>query len=258
MVQAIAVDEGHRVQAGDTLLALDAELAELARDRAQAQLKQQQIALDDARRRLAEAQKVGASQAIARTQIASLEAEVAGSQAGLTAQQVAVREQEARVRRHRVLAPYDGLISQRDAELGEWVNPGDPLLELIAMDELRFDFRVNQSYSGALEIGTPVRISVDALGGQEISGRVTAVVPVNDPAVRTFLVRAVSEEKSSAPAVAPGMSVSGSFQLDTRQSGVCGPPGRHSALPRRPDHGVGGGSAKPYGIGKSGRNRAGV
>ena len=39
---------------------------------------------------------------------------------------------EAIVARHELKAPFAGVISVRHAELGEWVNPGDGLLELVA------------------------------------------------------------------------------------------------------------------------------
>ena len=81
LVAELMVDEGHRVDTGDALLKLDAELAQLALERAMAETRQREIALDDARRRFVEAEKVGAQRGIARTQIESLRAEVTGDEA---------------------------------------------------------------------------------------------------------------------------------------------------------------------------------
>ena len=52
------------------------------------------------------------------------------------ASQAAAREQQAIVERHTLKAPFAGVISERHTELGEWVNPGDGLLELVATDKL--------------------------------------------------------------------------------------------------------------------------
>lgn len=222
LVADIVVDEGDRVKAGDALLSLDAELAELALDRSIAELRQSESALADAKRRLADAEEVGAKRAIARTDIESLRAEVLGDEAALAATRAALREQEAIVARHTLKAPFAGVISMRHTELGEWVNPGDGLLELVATENLRFDFRVSQDYFGALTPDTPVEIALDAISDRALRGRIDAIVPVKNPGARTFLVRVLADdvEASETMAITPGMSVRGKLKLNTGRRGV--------------------------------------
>ena len=222
LVADIAVDEGRRVDAGDALLSLDAELAELALERSAAEVRQRETALADARRRLDEAVTVGPERGVARTQIASLRAEVAREDASLAASRIAVREQAAIVERHRLKAPFAGVISERHTELGEWVNPGDELLELVATDNLRFDFRVSQDFFADIAGDTAVQITLDSLPGQRLSGRVDAIVPVKNPGARTFLVRVLADagESIGALAISPGMSASAEFSLDTGRTGI--------------------------------------
>ncbi|MDJ0700753.1 MAG: efflux RND transporter periplasmic adaptor subunit [Woeseiaceae bacterium] len=222
LVAEIVVDEGHRVKAGDALLTLDAELAELARDRTAAEVRRSETALADARRRLVDAEKVGAERAIARTEIESLRAEVQSDEAALAASRAALREQEAIVARHTLKAPFAGVISVRHAELGEWVNRGDGLLELVATDNLRFDFRVAQEYFSALKPDTPVDIALDAAANRSLRGRIDTIVPVKDPGARTFLVRVLTDgaDAREAALITPGMSVRGRMNLDTGRQGV--------------------------------------
>ena len=92
--------KGDRVETGAVLLRLDSELARVALERARADVRQGEIAVSDAQRRLAEAEEVGTERGIARTQIESLRAEVAGDEAALMASRAAAREQEAIVERH--------------------------------------------------------------------------------------------------------------------------------------------------------------
>ncbi len=222
LVAEILVDEGHRVEAGETLLSLDAELAELALDRAVAEVRQSETALADAKRRFTDAEAVGAQRAIARTDIESLRAEVQSDEAALAASRAALREQEAIVARHTLNAPFTGVISVRHTEMGEWVNPGDGLLELVATDNLRFDFRVAQEYFSALTPDTPVEIALDAVPDRALRGRIDAIVPVKNPGARTFLLRVLADdvEVSDTLAITPGMSVRGKLRLDTGHSGV--------------------------------------
>ena len=222
LVADLTIDEGHRVETGDALLKLDAELAQLALERALAEVRQRETALADARRRFTEAEKVGTQRAIARTEVESLRAEVTSDEAALAAARAAAREQRAIVERHTLKAPFAGVISERLAELGEWVNPGDGLLELVATDNLRFDFRVGQENFAAVSPGIPVEITLDAVPDSSLSGRVGTIVPVKNPSARTFLVRVLADPvEADAPLrITPGMSVRGKLKIDTGRSGV--------------------------------------
>ncbi len=222
LVAELTIDEGYRVATGDTLLQLDAELAQLALERAHAELRQGETAVADARRRFTEAEEVGAQRGIARTQIESLRAEVSSDEAALVAAQVAAREQQAIVARHTLKAPFAGVISARHSELGEWVNPGDGLLELVATDNLRFDFRVGQENFVAISPETPVEITLDALPERSVPGHIDTIVPIKDPSARTFLVRVLANEAEAVKPlrITPGMSARGIFNIDAGRSGV--------------------------------------
>ncbi len=231
LIKTMNVDAGDRVDEGQVIVVLDRELEELALQRARAEASQARTTLDDARRRLDEAEKIGPTRAIAESAIKSLRAEVARAEASVQAADAAVSQQQAIVRRHSVRAPFAGVISQRIAEVGEWVNPGNGLVELVATDHLRFDFRVPQSHYAMLEKETPVDIRVDAVAGAVIPGRVQAIVPVKDPGARTFLLRVVAQGADTAT-VTPGMSAQGTLRIDAHRSGVVVP---RDALLRYPD-----------------------
>jgi RND family efflux transporter MFP subunit len=219
LIETVHVDAGDRVDADQVIVILDRELEELALQRANAEAAQAQTALDDARRRLSEAERVGPTRAIAESEIKSLRAEVARGEASLQAATAAARQQQAIVRRHSVRAPFAGVVSQRIAQVGEWVNPGDGLVELVATDKLRFDFRVPQKRYAQLNPDTPVEIVVDAIPDQAFAGRIQAIVPVKDPGARTFLLRVVAAT-DDAPQVTPGMSAQAALRIDTGHSGV--------------------------------------
>ena len=219
LVDRVVVDEGVRVAAGDALMELDPELIALSLERVRAERQQAETGLADARRRLRDAETVGTGRGIARTEIESLRAEVESDTAALAAAVAAVREQEALLERHVVRAPFAGVISERITEAGEWVNPGDGLLELVATEGLQFDFRVAQEYFTALTPGERIEISLDALPGAVLEGRIAAIVPVSSPGARTFLVRAlVSGDAESG--VTPGMSASGTLSIGTGRIAV--------------------------------------
>ncbi|MFK8032191.1 MAG: efflux RND transporter periplasmic adaptor subunit [Gammaproteobacteria bacterium] len=220
-VVGILVDEGRLVAKDETVLNLDAELAELALERSRLEVRQRQTVLADARRRFDEASSVGPGRGIARSQIDSLRAEVVNVEASLAVLKVDVRAQAALVKRHKITAPFSGVIRQRFSELGEWVSPGDGLFELVAMDGLRFDFSVSQNVFGRIKTGALLDIRLESLPGQTLQGRVEAIVPIRDAGSRTFTVRAVLVENDSlrARVISPGMSTSANISLDTGKAG---------------------------------------
>ena len=222
LVEETLVDEGDRVDAGSVVVRLDSELGRLSLERAMAEETQARIALDDARRRLAEAERVGPQRGIAESEIKSLRAEVTRNEAALQAAAAAARQQQAVLRRHEVRAPFKGVINQRLAQVGEWVNPGDGLVELVASEGLRFDFRVPQSYYGKLTEHARIDLTLDAVPDEVVPGRVQSIVPVKDPGARTFLLRVVSDELHRLP-VTPGMSARAAIRIDTGREAVVVP-----------------------------------
>ena len=222
LVEETLVDAGDHVEKGSILVTLDSELARLALERAIAEETQARIALDDAKRRLTEAEDVGPKRGIAETEIKSLRAEVTRNQAALEAGAAAARQQGSVVRRHEVRAPFTGVVSRRLAQVGEWVNPGDGLVELVATEGLRFDFRVPQIYYARLDTETRVDLTLDAVPDEVVPGRVRAIVPVKDPGARTFLLRVVTDVQHRLP-VTPGMSARAAIRVDTGREAVVVP-----------------------------------
>jgi membrane fusion protein (multidrug efflux system) len=222
LVEETLVDAGDQVEKGQALVTLDSELARLTLERSVAEETQARIRLDDSWRRLAEAERVGPQRGIAETEIKSLRAEVTRNEAALQAATAAARQQRAVVSRHEVRAPFTGVVSRRLAQVGEWVNPGDGLVELVATEGLRFDFRVPQTYFARLDENTRVDLTLDAVPGEVVRGRVQSIVPVKDPGARTFLLRVVTSEQHSLP-VTPGMSARAAVRIDTGREAVVVP-----------------------------------
>lgn len=219
LVDTLKLDAGDRVGEGDVIVGLDAELARLTLAREEARLAQAKTALADALRRLEEAERVGVSQAIPASQIKTIAAEAEQNEAAVVEAEAAVAQQRSVVARHRIRAPFDGVISERLTEIGEWANPGDPLVELVATEDLRFDFRVPQDLYRSIRPDSRVVLQTDALPGVSVEGQVEAIVPVKDPGARTFLLRVTAADDVSAP-VTPGMSTRGQLYIDTERTGV--------------------------------------
>jgi RND family efflux transporter MFP subunit len=230
LVVAIAVEEGDRVRKGDLLVTLDSELQAIAVERARAALAQAEAELADAGRRYAEVQRLAERQGISESQVRSLEAEVAIDGAMRDRLAAEVREQQVLLARHRVSAPFAGVVSRKLGEIGAWVQPGDSVLELSATDALRIDLQVPQQYYAQVAAtGLRVAVTLDTAPDATWRAQRTLLVPVGDPDARTFLLRVYLAD--DAPLVA-GMSAHAHLTFDAGIQGVLVP---RDALLRHPD-----------------------
>jgi RND family efflux transporter MFP subunit len=88
-----------------------------------------------------------------------------------------------------VLAPFAGVITQRNVDVGALVNEGNTLLYRISQTgKLRIYVNVPQSDAGAVKIGQPAKITITDLAGHVFAGTVTRTADALDSASRTLLV----------------------------------------------------------------------
>lgn len=229
-VAQVLIDAGDHVAAGAPLLRLDTALARLALQAAEAAVDQAREELADARRRLDDVRRLASGRSIAETQVRALETEVRGDAATLRLREAERDSAAERLRRHDLSAPFEGVISRKLTEAGEWVAPGDAVLELLADQGLRVEFRVPQAYFPSLAPGTAVDVEFDALPGRRLAARIGEIVPVSDPSARTFLIRVYPDDPSLP--LTPGMSARGTLGIRSGEHGVMV---ARDALLRHPD-----------------------
>ena len=217
-VEAVNVEVGDRVEAGVALIELDREIEQLTLEGLQASTRQASAELADAKRRYQDAKRLRKQKNISENALRLLEAEVEVDDAMLRQKQAEEQRQQARVERHTLRAPFRGVISERQTESGEWIEPGRPVLTLVAADDLRIEFRVPQEFYTGINPQSEIRVTLDALMEREFDGRIGAVVPVSDANSRTFLIH-VRVDVGDAR-LTPGMSVHGKLNLSTGRQGV--------------------------------------
>ncbi|UHD17847.1 efflux RND transporter periplasmic adaptor subunit [Thiocapsa bogorovii] len=216
LVNKVAVETGGKVTQGDLLIGLDDEQATFELAGARAETEEARARLEEARRRLDEARSLGRGN-IAATEVSTRETDVAAAQAALARLQAAEAHREVVLRRHRVEAPFDGVVSERSSELGEWVTPGDALLMLVDTDHLRLDFQVPQE--AYRRIGEDSELLIGGAGpeGDSMAAEIDALVPVGESQSRTFLLRAIAPEGFAA---LPGMAVEAVLRISTGKQGL--------------------------------------
>ncbi|HER35405.1 MAG TPA: efflux RND transporter periplasmic adaptor subunit, partial [Halothiobacillaceae bacterium] len=217
LVDEVMVETGDRVTAGTPLFALNSDLERLAVAGLEAERRQAVASRREAVRRLDEARSVGAGRNIPETEVQARASAVDEAEARLAAVSADLERGQARLERHRLVAPFDGVVTERLAERGEWVVPGVALVHLVDRDALRLDFPVPQRYYPLVGDQATLHYRLDGTRMDWQEGRIATVVPVTDPTSRMFLVR--GESTDSNP-VLPGMAIEGRLRLPTGREGL--------------------------------------
>lgn len=176
IVEAIHFDSGSEVKAGDIIMTLDS-------DADRAELKTLQAA-----ERLAEVERNRIKELLQRKSVSQSEYDQRQSQ--LEQAEARVAAQQARIEQMVLRAPYDGRLGIRQVNVGAYVNAGDPLIGLQALDPVFVDFTLPEQRYGQVDVGMTVIATMDALGEERFEGKITAIEPAIDVQTRNFSLQA--------------------------------------------------------------------
>jgi RND family efflux transporter MFP subunit len=187
-VRETLAQEGVRVQRGQVIVRLDT--ADL-----QARLATQQAAQEEARAKLALAQKNHAtnqmllkqkfiSQNAFDTAQNSVELAQANAKSADSQLDIARRALDDAV----VRAPIDGIISKRFVQPGEKAAPDMPLFSMVDLAQLILEAQVPASEIPRVQVGQEAVFNVDGYQGRNFNGRVTRINPMTEAGTRAMTV----------------------------------------------------------------------
>jgi len=79
----------------------------------------------------------------------------------------------------RVVAPFDGVVGNKAAEVGNLVQPGTRLMALVPLNAAYVDANFKETQLADIRPGEKADVAIDALGGQVIEGTVTSIAPAS-------------------------------------------------------------------------------
>jgi len=185
-VSEVKVEPGSLVRLGDPLVLLDDEIAASDYRRASAKLGELQ-------RLLGEAEVLGKSKVISRTQVESVRAETRQADA----EEDATR---ARLEDHTISAPFGGSVAERLVQVGEAVNLNQPVVRLVDTSRLRVVFYVNERDVASFPAGAKVHLRLPASPNQVYEVPVVHVARASDEATRLFRVEGGTGQRGSRSA----------------------------------------------------------
>jgi RND family efflux transporter MFP subunit len=138
------------------------------------------------------------------------------SEAQLSEAQARLALMQDQLSRTRISAPFDGVVSERQANAGDVVAPGSPLVTVVDPTSLRLEAAVPAENAGKLQVGTPVDFRVSGHGEHAFSGKIERVNPVVDPA--TGQVRIYVAIPNTEQALLAGLFAQGRVASESREA----------------------------------------
>lgn len=226
------VDIGDRVKAGQLLAEIEAPEVDQQVNQARAAVDQAKAALEQSRASLQQGQaqeqlsKVTAERwknlqskgvvskqendtyqsqwAAAQANVSALEKAVTSGQSNVAAAQANLSRLTELQGYKNVVAPFAGVVTVRNVDVGALVNEGNTLLFRMAQnDRLRIYVNVPQSEAGSVRAGQAAKLTIPDLAGKQFAGTVTRTANALDPATRTLLTEV--QVPNASGALLPGM-----------------------------------------------------
>lgn len=133
--------------------------------------------------------------------------QIAQARAQVAVQEATVNRLKDQLAKHTIISRFDGYVTAEHTEVGQWVKQGDPVADVVALDEVEIVAYVVEQHVPYVRIGEQVKVEIPALRGRTFTGTVSEVVPQADVQARTFpvKVRVANEFAEDVPLLKAGM-----------------------------------------------------
>ena len=217
LVAKADAEMGYSAKAGDMLVGLDDALARMELREEELNLEAAEADLINSKRRLDEAVNLGDAN-FPRSERENRETTYRMAQIAVSRLETSVATQREIVERHRIIAPFDGMVAEKMAEVGEWVQTGNPVLRFVDTESLRLDVQVPQEELALVMGSDTVTVEIAGSGAKAFEAHIEARSPQVDSQTRTFQVRIQLD--NSSPNVKPGMSAVAIFKPNSEDASV--------------------------------------
>lgn len=188
-ISARKVDVGTVVKRGQMLMQLDPQDLRLGQAQAQANLRAAQTNYELARADLKRYQDLRSQNFVSQAVLDQKVAAARSAQASVEAARAAAREQANQTGYADLVSDTDGVVTGIDAEVGQVVQAGTPVVRVARTDEKEVVIGVPEDQVDALRKVGAVKVRLWADPDRSIRGRIREVAPVADAATRTYTVK---------------------------------------------------------------------
>ncbi|MEF2070831.1 efflux RND transporter periplasmic adaptor subunit [Consotaella aegiceratis] len=197
-IVSLDVDVGDQVEAGQQIAAVDADTLQADVRSARAQLASAQAQADTARASAARAQALFEEKTVSSADLESAEQNETAAEAGLKQAQADLDKAQNALTYAVLTAPVDGVITERDADMGEVVSAGETVMTLARTDVREAMVDIPNEALGTIVAGSRFRVRLQVDPSIEAQGGVREIAPEADALTRTNRVRILLDQPPAA------------------------------------------------------------
>lgn len=212
------VEVGSRVAAGEVLMRLDPQDLKLGEQSLRAQLDAALADLERARSDLDRYRDLLGKRLVSQSEFDQRKNAFDTAQARVEQTQAQLEERTRQAGYSELIADHAGLITEMQAEVGQVVTAGQPVLSLALPEEKEIAIDVPENRLGDFRVEQPVDITLWAVPGTRYRGQVREIAPVADPITRTFAVKVTVQDPD--PAMQLGMTASVILRQTVAEAGI--------------------------------------
>jgi RND family efflux transporter MFP subunit len=202
VVTQVLRDNGEAVRRGDLLMRLDDVAIRESLQSAQAGERAAQQAFDQAQRQVERLKTLQAQGMSSVQALDDAEGRRNAAQSELVAARARVVSAQQQLRRTEVRAPFDGVVSERKASVGDTAQVGKELAKVIDPRSMRFEGQIAADRLDEVKIGQAVGFRINGFGDEEFAGAVRRLDATANPTTRQVEVIVAFADPGKAPKVA--------------------------------------------------------
>jgi RND family efflux transporter MFP subunit len=195
LVESFPIKEGDFVKKGDVLAIFETKPLEIRLREARAAKREAQARYELAQKNFKRFQELKNKGIASVQQFQDAESEQKAWSAEISQLQAQIDRYEYDLNKAKIVAPFSGYVTSERTEVGQWIEEGGPVVELIDIDTIEITVDAPERYVSQIKSGDEVEVNFDALPNAKLEGSVSSIVPQADKAARTFPVKIVIDNK---------------------------------------------------------------
>ncbi len=221
LVQAFPVEEGRAVKRGQLLASLRTDSLRIRFDSASALYREAAARYQRAKRDLSRIRVLFKRELVTQKDFDDALAEETALKEHLSQLGADIRQVRDSLNKSKILAPFDGWITQEFTEVGQWVEEGGAIIEMVDLSHVQVEIPLPERYVSNVQTRDPVTATFDGLPAFEAQGRVFSLVAQADRNARTFPIKV--EIPNPDLAIKSGMVSRVTFQVGRPHQGFMVP-----------------------------------
>ena len=177
---------GDRFLQGETVAKLDDTFFRQQVIEEQSIIQREQAKFDFHTRQVERLEKLLTENNIAQSQVDQERMDRSVAHNNILSAQARLSQAKERLKRTSILAPFDGVVSERWLQAGEWADNGDAIVRLVSADNLEIETHIPASSLKLVTVGTPLTYTDGKVSG---TGTVRTIVPIGGDVSRLYELR---------------------------------------------------------------------